>query len=438
MSATSSAPLEPARQRHSIRLIAAASLGNALELFDFTVFSFFAGIIGTLFFPSSTPYGSLLMAVGVFGVGFVMRPLGSMVLGAYADIKGRRSAMLVTILLMGLGTALIALTPTHAQIGIAAPLLLLVGRLLQGFSAGGEIGAATALLMESASPGKRGRYLSWQVATQGISSLIGSACGVLVTSTLSHDALYAWGWRLPFLLGLLIIPVGLYIRRSVEETFDTRHDAQDAARAAAETGRHNPVYGFLRHHLGQFVLGLGIILSATVLTYVVVFFMPTYMMQVTSLSPTLTYSMSVLVSIILTVSGIVSGIFIDRFPRYKPIAIISLMVALVLAYPTFSLIATPAWLWLALLLRLIMVAALGFNMTAGLMLITVALPRPIRATGMGLTYAGGVALFGGSAQFIVTSLIASTGSFMAPAWYLIGALVISLGAFLTFKERHYD
>ncbi|ANF57082.1 MFS transporter [Halotalea alkalilenta] len=421
------------RQLSRAKLIIAASLGNGLEMFDFTVFSFFASIIGALYFPSETPYGSLLMAVGVFGVGFVMRPLGSMVLGAYADRAGRKAAMLLTITLMGLGTAMIALAPTHAQIGIFAPLLILAGRLLQGFSAGGEIGASTALLMESAGSHNRGFYVSWQVISQGTSSLLGAACGALLTSTLSQEALHAWGWRLPFLVGLAIIPVGLYIRRKVEETY-SGHEAQRHGGAAAR----NPVSIFLREHLRQFVLGLAIIMAATLLTYIILFYMPTYMTRVSHLSPTTAYLMSVLTSLMLIISALVAGLALDRLRQHKRLAIGSLLVAIVLVYPTFVLLADPATLWLAMISRLILVAAMGFNMTAGLLLIIEALPRPVRATGMAMTYALGVALFGGTAQFVVTWLLEVTGNPMSPAWYLIVMLLISLAAFATFRERHFD
>ncbi|WP_025732887.1 MFS transporter [Carnimonas nigrificans] len=431
VASASSAP-GPESRRKQAKLIAAASLGNTLEIFDFTVFSFFATIIGSQYFPSSTPYGSLLMAVGVFGVGFVMRPLGSMILGSYADRAGRKAAMLLTIVLMGLGTSIIALSPTYAQIGIIAPCLILVGRLLQGFSAGGEIGASTALLMESAGPGKRGFYISWQVSTQGLSSVIGSTCGALLTTFLPHDALYAWGWRLPFLIGLLIIPVGLYIRSNIDETFGThqQHGKQEVV--------HNPVAEFIRNHLPQFILGLAIIMTATLLTYIMLFYMPTYMMNVSHLSSTLSYVMSIMVSLMLTLSGIASGLLIDRFKRRKPFVIGSLIIAILLVYPSFALIDSGSTLWLAFVLRLLIIAALGFNMTSGILLIIESLPRPVRATGLAMTYALGVAIFGGTAQFIVTWLLQITDNPLSPAWYLIIMLLIGLFACLAFRERHYD
>lgn len=409
------------------RLIVSASIGNALELFDFTVFSFFASIIGAEFFPSTSRYGSLLMAVSIFGVGFIMRPLGGMLLGAYADRAGRKSALLLTIVLMGLGTATIALAPTYAQVGIAAPVIILIGRLIQGFSAGGEIGASTTLLLESAGQHQRGFFLSWQVASQGISSLLGGLCGALLSATLSVEALHAWGWRIPFLVGLIIIPVGLFIRRQIDETLIPTH---------REIKQKNPVSIFLKHYGLQFILGLSLIMAATLMTYIIIFYMPTYMMQVTDVTATTSYMISLGVSVVLVVSGIVSGMTLDKIPHYRRITMASVAVALLLTYPAFALLSHPATLWWAVLLRLIIVASLGFNMTAGMLLIATSLPRDVRATGLSMTYATGVAIFGGTAQFIVTWLLDTTGAPLSPAWYLIGMLVLSLIGCYFFKEKH--
>jgi len=409
------------------KLIAAASLGNGLEMFDFTVFSFFAAIIGQLYFPSDTPYGSLLMAVGVFGVGFVMRPLGSMVLGAYADRHGRKQAMLLTITLMGLGSALIAFTPTHAQIGLAAPLILLVGRLLQGFSAGGEIGAATTLLLESASPGRRGFHVSWQVISQGGSALLGAALGALLTRSLSETELHAWGWRIPFLVGLLIIPVGLYIRRQVDETW-----------SGAGTVEGGPVRAFLREHPRRFGLGLLIVMSATLLTYLMQFYMPTYMTRIVGLPATSAYLAGVASSAVQMAAALAAGLLLDRFGRYKPVALVSLAVALLGIYPAFVWLNDPTTQGLAFAARFVVITAMSVNMTAGLLLILAGLPRPVRATGLAMTYALAVTLFGGTAQFIATWLIEATGSPLAPAWYLIVMLLIGWLALLSYPERHLD
>ncbi|MCY1201397.1 Proline/betaine transporter [compost metagenome] len=417
----------PARKAGNRRVILGASLGNGLEIFDFTVYSFFAGVIGRLYFPSESAYGSLLMAVAVFGVGFIMRPLGSMVLGAYADRKGRKAAMLATIMLMGAGTALIAFAPTHAQIGVLAPGLIVAGRLLQGFAAGGEVGAATTLLLESAGANQRAFFVSWQSISQGIAALLGASLGLLLTSILSEEALYSWGWRVPFVLGLLIVPVGVYIRRHIEETYTVDPDA-----APKET----PVWAVLSGHTRDLVQGILMIMSGTVMVYIVLFYMPTYMMQTHHIAAPTAYLFSCLASIVQVIAVYFTGRYVDRFRNSKKAMIVSILMGMAMAYPTFRMLELPDYLWLAVVFRMLLIVALGINMLTSTMLIVEALPRAVRATGMSMIYSFGVTIFGGSAQVVVTWLLKTTGNPMAPAWYVIGMLAVSLAATCMFKERH--
>lgn len=200
---------QPLRRSQQAKSLLAVTLGNGLEIYDFTVYSFFSVIIGHLFFPASSDSASLLLAVATFAVGFIMRPLGSLMLGHYADKHGRKAALTLIMSLMALGVMLVAFAPTYAQVGLWAPLLLVIGRMLQGFSAGGEVGAATSWLMEAGDKSQRGVRVSWQMASQGGAALAGAALGALLTHTLSQQALYAWGWRVPFIIGLAIMPVGI-------------------------------------------------------------------------------------------------------------------------------------------------------------------------------------------------------------------------------------
>ncbi|MGQ8705972.1 MFS transporter [Serratia sp. TSA_198.1] len=411
------------------KVIFGASLGNGLEIFDFTVYSFFAAIIGKLYFPSDTAYGSLLMSVAVFGVGFIMRPLGSMVLGAYADRVGRKAAMLMTIVLMGVGTALIAFAPTHAQIGIFAPMLIVVGRLIQGFAAGGEVGSATTLLLESAGANQRGFFVSWQAISQGISALLGASFGLLLTYFLPEDALYSWGWRVPFIIGLLIIPVGVYIRKHLEETYSG--EVADQERPPV-----NPVWDVLRNHFKDLLLGMLIIMSGTVMVYIVLLYMPTYMMQTYHIAAPTAYLFSCIASVVQIVAVYFAGRYVDRVQNYKRPLLFSIFAALILIYPTFWFLGSTHYLWLAILFRILLIGALGINMLSSTMLIVSALPRHVRATGTSMIYAFGVTLFGGSAQLVVTWLLGVSGNPMAPAWYVTGMLTISLIATTVFKERH--
>ncbi|MGP3040739.1 MFS transporter [Serratia nevei] len=413
------------------KVIVGASLGNGLEIFDFIVYSFFAAIIGKLYFPSDSAYGSLLMSVAVFGVGFIMRPLGSMVLGTYADRVGRKAAMLMTIVLMGVGTALIAFAPTHAQIGVLAPVLIVVGRLIQGFAAGGEVGSATTLLLESAGANQRGFFVSWQAISQGVSALLGASCGLALTYFLSEEALYAWGWRVPFIIGLLIIPVGVYIRKHLEETYSG--EQPDRARVPL-----NPVWDLVSNHAKDLLLGVLVIMSGTVMVYVVLLYMPTYMMQTYRIAGPTAYLFSCIASVVQIVAVYYAGRYVDRIQNYKRPLLFSIFAALILIYPTFWFLSATQTLWLAIVFRILLIGALGINMLSSTMLIVSALPRHVRATGTSMIYAFGVTLFGGSAQLIVTWLLDVSDNPLAPAWYVTGMLTVSLIATLLFRERHTE
>jgi len=247
-----SAPSKPASRG---RQVTAAVIGNALEWYDFTIYGAMASIISELFFPSENPQTALLKTLAVFGVGFVMRPIGGILLGIYADRKGRKAALQLIIALMSLAIAMIAFAPTYASIGIGAPLLIVVARLLQGFATGGEFASATAFLVESAPGNRRGLYGSWQLFGQCLAVFTGAGMGWLITHYLSPEALNSWGWRLPFVIGLLIAPVGMWIRRHMQETEDfvsgkTGADASGLARVPARgIGHHGLDHQRHRHVL---------------------------------------------------------------------------------------------------------------------------------------------------------------------------------------------
>ncbi|MBS0300788.1 MAG: MFS transporter, partial [Proteobacteria bacterium] len=248
----------PRKQRVPPRIVAAAVAGNAMEFYDFTTYAFFAVYIGKTFFPASTPFMSLLLSVAVFGVGFVTRPLGGLLIGAFADRAGRKPAMILTIALITVGTLGLAATPSYAQIGVAAPIIVVFCRLLQGLALGGEVGPSTAYLIEVAPPGKRGLYGSWQLASQGVAGLCAGIVGVLLTLSLSADQMLAWGWRMPFLLGLALIPIAIYLRRHMPETLE--HAAPQAG-TVADAPR-------LGHYKRVIVLALMLIMGSTISTYV--------------------------------------------------------------------------------------------------------------------------------------------------------------------------
>ncbi len=302
------------------------------------MFSFFAGLIGKLFFPVEGEYGPLLLALATFGIGFVMRPVGSVVIGNYADRAGRKPALTLTIGLMSLGTAIIGLAPTYAQIGIAAPLLVVTGRLLQGFSAGGEIGAATSFLMESGTRSNRGFMVSWQMAGQGASALAGALCGALLIHGLPQAALESWGWRVPFLLGLLIGPVGFYIRRHLDETHqDVARERSALSEAVQEHGR-------------KLLLGTLLILGGTAEMYVVVFFTPAWLVKTFHMPVATSLLTGCAAGAIMLLVSPLAGMLADRLGRRKPLLLTLRVVSLLAMLPGFLLVQNAPSLGSALVL----------------------------------------------------------------------------------------
>ena len=422
---SATAPIAPpaATRQSQFRLIAACSIGNALEMYDFTVYSFFALLIGRLFFPSASPYGSLLLAVATFGIGFFMRPLGGLVIGSYADRRGRKAAMTLTIALMVAGTLCIAFAPTYAQAGVIGSLVILAGRLLQGFSLGGEIGASTAMLMESGEVGQRGFRVSWQLGSQGISALIGALTGAVLYATLSPQALEGWGWRLPFLGGLLIAPVGLYIRSKLDETHEAEPDAP------------SPLGTLMREHGAKVGLGILSITAGTVGMYLVVFFMPTYMIRVLKMPPSLSLLSGCATGFTMLVASLVSGRLADRLARRKRLVLGALLFNIVAIVPAFWLMTRMPSVPLVLALSVMITAAANLGSTPMLLMLMEMLPASVRASGLSVIYSVGVTVFGGSSQFIVTWLLAKTGNPLSPAVYLVVCSLISLCAIGAIREQ---
>lgn len=408
------------RARH--RAVVAAAIGNGLEIYDFTVYSFFAATIGRLFFPTSSPTASLLLSFATFGAGFVMRPLGAVLIGGMADRRGRKAALTLTIALMTAGTALIAFTPTYASIGVAATVLVVLGRLMQGLSAGGEVGAASALLMESASQGRRCFLVSWQAATQGAAALLGALAGAAVSASLSPDALQSWGWRVPFVIGLLIAPVGIYIRRHLEETH-----TEDTA--------HASLRAVIREHGRTLLLGIFLMTSSTSSMYIMVFYMPTYLVNTVHMPQVTAFLAACVAGLTMLVMAPLFGRLADRLPRRKPLLIVNSIVSLCVMLPNFALLSSGPGLPLTLCCIALSVTIGSVGSGAGAAMMMEALPRHHRATGMSIMYSVGVTIFGGFAPLIVTWLIATTGSRMAPAGYLLCASLISFLALLRFPSH---
>jgi MFS family permease len=393
----------------------AVIIGNWLEFYDFLVFTFFAVMIGDAFFPGESQVGRLLGALATFGAGFLTRPLGAVVIGAYADRVGRRAALTLTLMLMSVGSGLVGLTPSYAQIGIAAPIVLVVARLIQGFSCGGEVGPATTYLLESAPLEKRAAITAWQGHSQQLAVFMGSLIGVGLAVTLSMEQLYAWGWRVPFILGMFIAPVGLYIRRQLPETIAIHETHQSGGAVLVDLARH---------HSRAVILGILVICGGTISTYVFNY-MTTYAITTLRLSATIGTVLT-LTGSVTQIAGFALGAWMDRFGR-KPMLIVARVVFLVSIYPAYRLITSPdatAQSIVAINMLLNFIFAIGFGATYAFL--SEAFPKAVRSSGLGILYALGVMLFGGTTQFVVAWLIDWTQNPMVPAWYQMVANVASI------------
>jgi MFS transporter, MHS family, proline/betaine transporter len=406
--------------------VAAAVIGNALEWYDFIVFGFLTVIISRLFFPAASQYASLLLTTATFGVGFFMRPVGGILLGLYADHKGRKAALLLIIVLMTVAIAMIGFAPTYAAIGVAAPLLIVLARLLQGFATGGEFATATAFLIESAPPNRRGLYGSWQMVGQGLAALIGALLGALVTRSLTPEAVDAWGWRVPFVVGLVIGPVGLFIRSHLEET-------EAFLEARAEMVR--PSLGaMLTTHIREALVSMGLITSSTISVYVIWLYMPTFartQLQLPLDQAFIAQSISIACTIVLMP---LFGALSDRIGR-KPILIGALALYLVLTYPLFSwLHGNPSFRSLAIA-QIVLCCLLGAFFGPFSTALAEQFAAQARSTGLGIAYNLAVMIFGGFAQFLVTWLIHVTGSPIAPSFYVMFGAAVGIAAAVFLVDR---
>lgn len=424
---TVSAPIElsgvsQATQRKNISgLIAAVSIGNALEWYDIAIYGYFAVYVSKAFFPNNDPTTSLLLTFGTFGLSFLVRPIGGVVLGAYADRHGRKASLMVSIVMMTIGTSVIAFMPAYETVGILAPIAVLTARLVQGFSAGGEFGSSTAFLVEHR-PDRRGFVASWQFASQGLSNLLASAFGVGLTSWMTPAEMQSWAWRIPFLFGILVGPVGIYIRNHLED-----------ATAPPAAKQDFPVRQVLLHQKLRVVLGIGALAISTAINYLIVY-MPTYVVKTLNLPPIVGFTATFVGGFVVTFLTPVAGMISDKIGRTTHMIAVNLLL-LVSIYPAFLLITrhpTPtvivaAVFWLSTL------KSLYYGPLAALM--SELLPAATRATGLGLGYNIGVTLFGGMGPVIMTWLgtIALIGD-LAPGYYLTLVGMVSLSALITIRR----
>ncbi len=395
--------------------------GNFLEMYDFMVFGYYAGAIGAAFFPGRDAFAQLMLSFMTFGAGFLMRPLGAVILGAYADRVGRRAGLLLTLTLMAMGTLSLAVTPPYVAIGLAAPLLVLAGRLLQGFSAGMELGGVSVYLSEIAPPGRKGFYVAWQSASQQVAVVTAAVIGLALAQHLGKPAMAAWGWRIPLWIGCLIIPILFLLRGSLKETeaFQARTEHPPASRILLALAGHWPVV----------LTGVMLTTMTTVSFYLITAYTPTFGSGVLHLSSTAAFVVTLCVGVSnlfwLPVMGAVS----DRIGR-RPLLIGCTVLMIATAYPAMRwLVHAPSFehllaveLWLSFLYA-------SYN-GAMVVFLTELVPATLRTSGFSLAYSLATAIFGGFTPAISTFLIHQTGDKAMPGAWVSAAAVLGLGATL--------
>ncbi|MFM0046259.1 MFS transporter [Paraburkholderia sediminicola] len=416
---STSAPLSKAMVR---RIVFSSSVGNALEWFDFLVYGYFATIIAKQFFPMQDEWLSTLLAIATFGISFLMRPLGAVVLGVYGDRKGRKAALTLAIALMMVGTFTMAVMPSYASIGIAAPVLILFARLVQGFAVGGEFGSATAFMVEH-SASRRGYYASWQFASQGLAAITAAAFGSLLTAWMPPEQLNSWGWRLPFMFGLLVGPVGYYIRSHLDETpeFLALREARETAGKPHATPEKGASFS---NQWVNLLLAVGIVAQSTVGVYVLQLYMPMYAVKQLHMPAAASFGVVVLNGGLQFILSPVMGALSDRIGRIRIMLTTSILMG-TLIYPMFAWLQThPTIGWLLVLQGTagIFKAAYSGPMPA---LMSEIFPTQVRSTGLSIGYSIGVTIFGGFAPTIVETFIHLTGDKLAPSYYVLIAAVLS-------------
>lgn len=399
------------------RTIFNVTSGNFLEMYDFMVFGYYATAIAKTFFPGDDPFSSLMLTLMTFGAGFLMRPLGAIILGAYIDHHGRRKGLLLTLGLMALGTLTIALVPGYATLGAAAPVLILLGRLLQGFSAGVELGGVSVYLAEVAPKGRKGFFVSWQSGSQQIAVIFAALLGLGLNHLLSHDDVTEWGWRIPFVVGCLIVPFLFYIRRMLEET-----------EAFSQRKHHPAMTEIMRSVASNWALvlaGMLMVVTTTVMFYMITAFTPTFGKTVLTMSDTQAFMVTLFVGISNLFWLPVMGALSDRIGR-RPLLLTFTVLMIATAWPVLHwMVGSPSFahlleaeLWLSFLYA-------SYN---GAMVVYLAeiMPAEVRAAGFSMAYSLATALFGGFTPAVSSYLIHATGDKAMPGVWLTFAAVCGL------------
>ena len=405
----------------SRKAVTAAVMGNLLEWYDFAIYGYLATIVARNFFPKGDEMTALLATFATFGVGFVVRPLGGILIGRLGDVRGRKAALMLTIFMMAFGTVLIGLIPTYDSIGLWAPALLVAARLVQGFAAGGEWGGSTAFIVEWAPKSRRGLYGSFQQSSLAAGLLLGSGIAALFSTVLTPQDMESWGWRIPFLLGGILAPVGIYMRRNIDETPAFRKAQSEVPDTAAPS----------RLALAGKAFGFTVLWTSSY--YMMLTYMPTFTQQHVGLTRTEALWSNTLGLLVLVLVIPLAGALSDRIGR-KPLLLACCLGFVLLSHELFFIMVTQGSLAIVMGVQVVFALMIASFSGPGPAAISEIFPTRLRATWMSVGYSLAVAIFGGFAPFIATWLIGRTGSPLSPTWYVIGAAMISTLVILRLPE----
>lgn len=413
------------------RVVIAGMIGNGLEWYDFALYGYFAPILGKLFFPGNDPYVQLISTYGIFAMGFLMRPLGGILFGALGDRFGRKFALTLSLLMMAVPTACIGLLPTYASIGIWAPILLAVVRMLQGLALAGQFTGSITFIVEHAPIHKRGAAGGTTILSLCAGMLLGSGAATLMAELLPQAALEDWGWRVPFLLGIVIAFVGFYIRKHTEES-----PHYEKAKGEGRLSKQ-PVRETLRRHWGEVLRGIGIYLSVTVPFYTLTVFLNGFITDILHRPAKDALLISTFSMVLLMLLVVPTAALTDKWGR-KRVMMATCVAYFILAYPIFWLMTQEGFVSVfagEMLLTIIV----GFYVGAAPTVFVELFPTAVRYTGMSISYNIAAALFGGTAPMVQTWLIKHSGGMqLAPAFYLMLCAVLSFIAFLNYHDRYRE
>jgi MFS family permease len=418
-------PLQADQKSAANKILAVAS-GNFIEMYDFVVYGYYATYIAQAFFPLNNQFGSLMLSLMTFGAGYLMRPLGALILGAYMDRHGRRKGLILTLVLMAVGTLSLAATPGYQTIGVIAPLVVMAGRLLQGLSAGVELGGVSVYLSEIATHGNRGFYIAWQSASQQVAVVFTALLGLVLSATFSSAQMNQWGWRIPFVLGCLIIPIVLWLRSSLDET--------EAFRTGQRTRSSAEVLSVIRQNARSILFGMMFAVLTTVTFYLITAYTPTFGKTALHLEARDTFLVTLCVGVSNFVWLPIGGTLADRVGS-RPFMIGMPILCLLTAVPAMTwLVHGPSFSRL-LMVELLYSPFYGLYNGAMIPFVIDSMPPKIRTTGFALSYSLATAVFGGFTPAVATFLIHQTGNKAAPSWWLSFAAALSLAAALLVRKK---